>query len=190
MTKKTLVLLIIFTLIFSSLAIGEDINTQKDAANKLVTLGILTGYTDGTLKLDNTITRAEFTTVAVRLICKDNLMDKYKIDTKFNDVSSKHWASPYINIAVEEGLVNGYPDDTFKPENNITYGEVLTLLVRILGYKDSVSDKDEWPVNYVKKAIELEINQNLVIPVNSNATRGDVAVFVNNSLLVELNKKY
>ncbi len=191
MSKKILIPILLIVLMFSSVVNAQSQNDmQYDAGQKLLALGILQGYDDGSLKLDRTITRAEFTTMAIRLICKDDNLDDYKKDTIFNDTTKNHWASPYINIAVEEGLIEGYSDGSFKPDNTISYGEVLTMIVRMLGYEESIDKQKEWPINYVEKAVELKLNQNIKIPINANASRGDVAIFTYNSLLTELKKEY
>lgn len=191
MFKKIVSLLLVFLIVLGTVAFAEDSNIeelQQDSATRLVKLGIIKGYNDGTLKLKNNISRAEFATMMTRLIGKDDLVDQYKTDSQFEDVTKTHWSAPYVNIAVKEGLIKGYPDGTFKPQNNISYGEVLTILIRLLGYEESVNTEDQWPINYVKKSVELGINGDLPISVNSNATRGDVSIFIDNSLLVKLNK--
>ncbi|EOD01852.1 S-layer homology domain-containing protein [Caldisalinibacter kiritimatiensis] len=191
MFKRLTALLIIFIILFSSLAVAQEVTEeQKEAAEKLVALGILTGYDDGSLKLENHITRAEFTTLAVRIILKDKEVDQYQKDSRFNDVKKDHWASGYINIAVEEGLINGYNDGTFRPENKITYSEVITILVRLLGYDDSLDENKEWPLNYIQKALELGIDNGEVIIPDSYSTRGEVVYYIYNTLLVKLNKEY
>ncbi|MTI69041.1 MAG: S-layer homology domain-containing protein [Firmicutes bacterium] len=190
MIKKVIVFTLMFMLIFSSISLAKVGDAQLESADKLVALGLLTGYEDGSLKLENNISRAEFTTIAVRLIAKDHLVDKYKKDTAFSDVSKSNWSAPYINIAVNEGLIKGYTDGTFKPNRKVSYGEVLTILVRLLGYEDSLNKNDTWPVNYAKVAVDLNLNGNLKLPLKSFAPRGDVAHFVDNSLSVKLNKSY
>jgi len=191
MIKKVIVLLVAMLLVFSSLSIAQgDLQQQNEAAKRLVALKLLQGYEDGSLKLENPIKRSEFATLAVRLIGKESEVEKSKGTTIFKDVKKDHWASGYINIAVREGLVNGYGDNTFKPENNITNAEVLALLVRLLGYESSVSKEEVWPVNYVNAASKLGISNNPVIVADAQATRGDVVYFVDRSLLVKLNKQY
>lgn len=191
MLRKSIILVVVILLLLSSTVLASDVTKeQQEAAEKLLAMGILTGYEDGSLKLDDYITRAEFTTIAVRLILKDKEVDSYKKDTVFSDVPKDHWASGYINIAVEEGLINGYGDGTFKPENKITYSEVITILVRLLGQDDSLNKDKQWPLNYIQRAIELGIDTGDVIIPNANATRGEVALYVYKTLIAELKKEY
>jgi len=187
--KKTITFMLIFMLIFSSFSFATDTTKQEKAAEKLVTLGLLTGYEDGSLRLENQITRSEFAALAVRLLMKDQNLDDYKKDTIFDDVKEDHWASSYINIATEEKLINGYGDGTFRPDDTITHAEVLTILVRLLGYDNNLNPEKEWPINYIQKALELGINTNDVIIPKALVTRGDVVVYIDNSLLVSLERK-
>ena len=91
-------------------------------------LGVLADYSrDGNFRPDDQVTRAEFATLATHF---DNLA--LSETNKFSDVSEKHWAVKYINSAEAKGWITGYPDGMFKPENNITRAEVVTLVGRML----------------------------------------------------------
>ncbi len=81
---------------------------------------------DGTFKPNDTITRAEFTTIAARF-------DQYKAkeDADFTDIED-HWAKVYIAIAADKGWVGGYPDGTFKPDQKISRAEAVALVNRVL----------------------------------------------------------
>lgn len=191
MLKKITALVLVFVLAFSSLVLAKDLGQQQtEAAQRLVAMSILTGYEDGSLKLENNITRAEFAVLAVRILSKDKDVEKYKTDTKFSDVKKDNWASGYVNIAVKEGLITGYDDGTFKPQKNISYAEILAVLVRLLGYDDTLDPNEKWPVNYLKKSTELGINKDMVIAAGSYATRGDVVLFIDRSLVIKLDREY
>ena len=186
MNKKTMVIIIALILLISSISFAGNTDDQEKAAKTLVALGLMQGYGDGSLGLEKNITRAEFATLVVRLICKETEAKSNTDDTIFSDVKNNHWASGYINVAVAEGLINGYPDNTFKPENNISHGEALTLVVKMLGYENDVNKDIKWPLNYISKATQLGINNNSVLVPNNKATRGEIAVFMDKSLLVKL----
>ena len=154
---------------------------QEDAADALVTLGLLTGYPDGGLGLERTITRAEFATLMVRM-----LPDQTGSNTPLTDIST-HWARENIEKAYSAGIIAGYPDKSFQPDAPITYGEIMTVLVRSLGYGDAIDLDLAWPNNYVQKAIDLNIHGGVKIPMRSNASRGDMAVFLSQSLVTQFN---
>lgn len=97
-------------------------------ANTVATLsnaGILAGYPDGSFRPNDPITRAEFAAIATRF---DDLQ---AADSTFTDIDG-HWAEDAINAAYGAGWVGGYPDGTFRPNNNITRAEVMSLVNRVL----------------------------------------------------------
>lgn len=188
--KKVLSLVLALMMVFSSFAfatptdvVGTD---YEDAVNKLMGVGVLTGYPDGTYKPANTITRAEFAAIAVRLLGLESAADYAKGTTKFSDVPATHWSSGYVNIAVDQGIINGYPDGTYMPAKQVTYAEAITILVRVLGYAPEVDEKGTWPSNYIAKAANLEITDGVNFVGMLPATRGDIAIFADQSLEVPL----
>ncbi|MCL2046744.1 MAG: S-layer homology domain-containing protein, partial [Oscillospiraceae bacterium] len=98
------------------------------AINRLASLGILRGYTDGTFRPDAPITREEFTAIVCRFF--DVAIDSS--ENPFSDVS-ENWAYEYILTAAANGWVEGYPDGTFRPKNDIKRAEVVTIINRIIG---------------------------------------------------------
>lgn len=84
---------------------------------------------------DDAITRAEFTTLAVRFfdVYGDGdaeIMEQYK---DFNDVSDGYWAAAYIKAAAKHGWINGYGDGSFRADDEINRAEVVTIVNRLLG---------------------------------------------------------
>lgn len=96
------------------------------AVSTLSSMGIITGYPDGTFRPNAAITRAEFAAIAARF---DN--DGDKTTAKFSDIAN-HWAKDEISIAYNNGWINGYPDGTFGPQRDITRAETMTLVNRVL----------------------------------------------------------
>ncbi len=98
-----------------------------NAIGYLQQFDIVGGYVDGTFRPNQPITRAEFATIASRF------ETFVKSDTNnFSDVADDYWALPYINSVAEQGFVNGYPDGTFKPMQNITRAEAVTVVNNML----------------------------------------------------------
>jgi hypothetical protein len=175
--KKTILFAILFLF---SIQMPFASTTQEDSANALVTMGLLTGYPGGDLGLDRTITRAEFATLMIRI-----MPDVESSHTPLTDISD-HWAKDNIEKAYSAGLISGYPDKSFQPDAPITYGEIMTVLVRSLGYGNDVDPSLDWPENFVQKAIDLNIHGGVKIPMRSNASRGDMAVFLSQTLVTEI----
>jgi len=189
--KRLFALFVVLTLVLGTtagaLAAFEDVEDTdyEDAVTVLNTLEILQGYPDGTFKPDSTITRAEFAAVAIRAMGLDDLAKLQAGPTPFPDVPATHWASGYINLAADQGLINGYPDGTFQPSAQVTYVESLAILARTLGFKDELV-KGTWPTNYMIKAFELGLTGDVSFTYNEPATRGNVALFTDNALTAPL----
>jgi hypothetical protein len=92
--------------------------------NRLVATGAISGYPNGSFKPDNTITRAEFATVLVKAFQLASRDGKAFTDT------AGHWAEDYIAAAVVNGIVSGYDDDTFGPDDLITREQMAVMIVK------------------------------------------------------------
>ena len=104
------------------------------AVSTLSSMGIITGYPDGTFRPNAAITRAEFAAIAARF---DN--DGDKTAAKFSDIAT-HWAKDEISIAYNNGWITGYPDGTFRPNAAITRAETMTLVNRVLNRQPETED--------------------------------------------------
>ena len=107
---------------YSDVAATSWYNT---AVSTLSSMGIITGYPDGTFRPDAPITRAEMAKI-ISLFAK---LDKS--ESRFSDIAG-HWAEAYIRLAAGNGWIAGYPDGTFGPQRDITRAETMTLVNRVL----------------------------------------------------------
>jgi hypothetical protein len=98
------------------------------AVNYLARMGIIKGFTDGTFKPNQYITRAEFAAVASRF---DDIEEG--IENIFSDIPREHWAYECVNSAYYKGWISGYPGGEFKPNDNITRAEVVKIVNKMLG---------------------------------------------------------
>ncbi|EFI41858.1 hypothetical protein HMPREF0629_00487 [Peptoniphilus sp. oral taxon 386 str. F0131] len=109
---------------------------------QLTSVGVIAGYPDGTFRPENSVTRAEFATVASRFITSK------KSTGGFADILNNHWAKESIENVRAEGWISGYSDGSFKPDQYITRAEVVSIVNKML---DRYADK-----NYVDShAMEL-----------------------------------
>ena len=117
----------------------------NNAVSTLSNAGVIDGYEDGTFKPDGNITRAEFATIAVRFF-----EATYDGEDLFSDIAG-HWAQDYINEAANAGIVDGYPDGTFRPQQLITRAEAMTMVNRTIDrHPDAdhlLDDMIVWPDN-------------------------------------------
>ena len=119
----------------------------NNAVSTLTNAGVLNGYPDGNFLPNSNITRAEFAAMAVRFFEGDD--EEIKGDA-FPDIK-KHWANAEINLAYAKGIIQGYPDGTFKPDQPITRAEAVTIVNRVLErypHKEHLlEDMIVWPDN-------------------------------------------
>ena len=97
------------------------------AVSTLAAKGIVNGYQDGSFRPDRAVSRAEFIVMALRYAG----ITPYTKNRNFGDVSQSHWAADYIQTAAQLGLISGYPDGTFRPEQYLTRAEAVTILNKI-----------------------------------------------------------
>ena len=152
------------------------------SAEVLRLLGVMEG--DGTGRFDPSgkLTRAQFCKMVVVLMGKGDEAVRYQTVTIFPDVRASHWAAGYINLAVrqtEPKLLAGQPDGTFAPDRAISYGEAVTILMRLLGYTDAQSG-GIWPDGYINLAKSTGVSAGVTLAGSASITRAQAAqLFVN-----------
>ncbi|MFH1386979.1 MAG: PorV/PorQ family protein [bacterium] len=109
------------------------------------TVGMVNGYPDGTFRPNSALTRAELATLLVRA---KGIKLPATPRQVFKDVKKDFWAAKYIEVAQKEGLVKGYPDKTFRPNNKINKVEGIAVMVRFDQLKlADVDAKPYWDVS-------------------------------------------
>ena len=180
--NKLILLLVLATFMFSivgsaSAAKFSDVSgdpVQTAAIYKLNALGIIDGYPDGTFGPDKTISRAEFAKIAVNMAGLQTVASGMgNAASTFKDVNTSDWFNGFVNVAAAQGYVKGDPSGNFRPNDQINQGEVITVLMRLLGYNDNLPG--EWPADYIAKASNLEVIKYITFAATKAATRAEVA---------------
>ena len=176
--------------IVTSFSDVDPSSVMGKAISDLAMLGIVTGYPDGTFAPNDNITRAEFATICVRLA---NLADGIGTDavTGFPDLDNDDtygWARPYILMAKNTGMINGYTDGNFGPGDLVTYEQVIAVLMRMRGWGETCDAEAKanpslsWSYAYIKYANSEGLTKNAMTTNYTQATsRGMVAILANNS---------
>lgn len=151
---------------------------------------IVTGFSDGTFKPDQPVTRAEFAALVQKAFKSTEVRD----DRSFNDVPGNYWAQPMIEEAYATGFMSGYPHRNFNPEEAIPRVQVLVSLVSGLHLTEknlthsvlnTYVDADQIP-DYALDKVAAATEKGIVVNYpnmkylnpNQVATRADVAALI------------
>ena len=137
--------------------------------------GYITGYSADSddFKVEKNVKRSEFASMIVRAKNLEKSAEALKtVPTGFKDVPTNHWANGYIAVAKQQGFVNGYTDGTFRPDRQISYQDMATMLTIALGQAEVGT---VYPAGYIVKAQQLGLFNDVKVPAYTDmATRGDV----------------
>jgi hypothetical protein len=180
--KRLTVIMLVVAMILSTAGIASaaysDVTGTRyeESVGYLTDLGVLAGYPDGTFKPEATISRAEAAKIIVVVkYGNDTLANLLAGASPFSDVPGSHWASGFITLAKNAGIINGYPDGTFKPSNPVTYAEFAKMLVEAAGLEPLAGL--DWPANYVGAAQAAGMLGDVpLFSANEPATRGDCSI--------------
>lgn len=172
---------------FPDLPKNEEI---KQSILNLFYQGIISGYTDGSFKPKNNVSRAEFAKM-ISITAKYNITNQGKA-ARFNDIKDTFWARNYIYYLAEKEIIKGRGDGTFDPNGNISIGEVLAVINRTFiifnkenSYKGSLAN--HWSNNDFLTMVEAGIvkpSDDFYISYkpNNKATREECALLLSRVL--------
>lgn len=179
MKKLILIPGLILTLLISQVANAafSDVNEGTDYMSSITWMadnGVIQGYPDGTFKPDQCVNRAEFLkmmylTSKKDIIITDSASGDHYYDDYFSDTSTEEWYWPYVNKALKDGTVEGYPDGTFKPAQCVNRVEAIKMAILefndgqipdysemlLWGFEDV--DRTEWYGQYIEPALSNEL---------------------------------
>ena len=188
--KRTIAFIITALILFSTsvYAYYTDVDETMpcyQAVNRLYDFGIMGGYDDNTFRPEKILTRAEATV----LVCSAlNIQEEDMSYISFyDDVPLEHWASKYITHATAVMAVNGYEDNSFRPDNPVSYLEFMKMMLQILGDTEYCKQNGGYPKGYLLRA-EISGMTKLVTSTDydSSITRGDAAIILNHALEIPL----
>ncbi|NCB63036.1 MAG: S-layer homology domain-containing protein [Clostridia bacterium] len=161
---------------------AAGIPTQDEAAQVLSALDIMSGNESGDLMLGNSVSRAEFTKMAVSASTFRDSVGPETATDPYPDVSRTHWAAGYIQAAVDHALVRGDLYGRFNPNSTITLAEGATIAERLLGYQDA-DFAGAYPSGQMALYKTLELSDGVAtISPGAPMTRGDALYLFYNLL--------
>ena len=184
--KKIISIILGFCIAFSCVSAGAMTASQSQIESLMKALSIMNGDEKGNLNLGDAVTRAEFSKVAVASSPYRSDVSSVSRVSPFSDVPFTYWGATYIRTAADYGLVKGYTDSTFKPEDTVLLEEGVTIALKLLGYTDS-DFTATWPSGQLNKAKQLKMLDNLN---NKNQgarmSRHDVMYLIYNTLNTQM----
>lgn len=128
----------------------KDVNLDKwyiSCIKRAKAAGYISGYNDGTIRPDNTITREEVATIIGRI----KKLSPYDEGVEgFKDKENIKWSKGYVGAVASAKYMVGFPDGSFKPQNNITRGEAVYALNNIIMEKEEVQEGEKEEIKGVQ----------------------------------------
>lgn len=173
----------------------SDAHWAKSSVDNLVEKGVISGNPDGTFRPDYSINRAEFLKIVLLAVDPDAFSSAE--GSCFNDVDSGYWYTDYVCSAKKVGIVEGYPDGTFRPASYITRAEAVALVVKALDlalssnpWTEFADVTENWQKLYVQSAVAYGVvkgySKTVFGPLN-NLTRAEAAKILDNALNIDKN---
>lgn len=199
MKKLMAALLLCASILTMALPVGavhssfSDVHDNSTALNAdvLRLMGVVSGSGGNNFSPKANLTRAEFCVMAVKIMGRGDDVPVHTTRTIFTDVTARHWARGYINLAASitvagnkadqtsSRLISGVGTGEFKPDAQITYAQAVTILMRMLGYGDDAVGA-VWPAGYMNLASTLHLTRGISASPSAPITRAQAAqLFVN-----------
>ena len=185
----------------SSFAIGETTNFQdirghyaEETINEWIQKDLISGFPDGSFKPDDNVTRAEYVALLNRAFKHEPVDQTQKL---FNDVMTDDWFYVDVMLAASLGIIAGYPDGNFGPDDPITRQDACVIISRYLSltddfdqsYASKFSDSDEisdYAVEHIAAAASFKIvngRPDGTFAPNEYISRADSVIMLNNALI-------
>ncbi|MCF2661620.1 S-layer homology domain-containing protein [Pseudoflavonifractor phocaeensis] len=167
-----------------------DVSDAATAVNAdiLRLMGVVSGVGGNRFNPGAGLTRAEFCTMVVKFMQKGDQVALHATRTIFSDVTARHWALGYVNLAAsttlkdgerEIPLISGVGNGKFEPDAQITLAQAATILIRVLGYSSQQAGA-VWPQSYLNLAASIGLTDGVSAGANDPITRAQAAqLFVN-----------
>lgn len=160
-----------------------------EVLNKEIHFNYVIGYTDGTIRPNNDISRAEVATIFFRLLTDEARTQYDKTTSSFSDIKDGAWCCRAVSTLTNMGIIKGYTDGTFQPNKSITRAELATIIARFA--KLDVNTKTFSDINghWAQKNIELAAGNGWIngyedgtFRPNNNITRAETFAMINRVL--------
>lgn len=157
-----------------------DVPADSDYAEAIAYIsetGIMVGDTQGNFNPEQIVSRAEMAALVCRML---GMAEDLPASEIFSDVSTDHWANAYVAKAAELGIVGGYGNGKFGPDDPVTYEQSVTMIVRAIGEDDRANSNGGYPDGYLLVAQEKNLLNGIQAVQGQGLSRGAVAMLLYN----------
>ena len=160
---------------------------QLDAVqSRIVSLGIMQGYEDGSFRPEETLSRAEFAAVIVRLLRISSASMYQDEPSLYTDVGDDFWAKSDIMLVTKLGYMNGVGGGLFLPDADATIQQAAKVLTTVLGYGALVSNPADGYGAYMTQAARIGLLKGIQTGTDEAILRGELARMIDNALDIDL----
>ena len=157
-----------------------------DAVNMLSSLGVITGYTDGSYQPNKVVTRAEMAKMI--FVVRNNKIDDSAYQSNYSKLTdiSNHWAKGYIKFCESQGIIAGKGNNKFDPDSPVTGVEAAKMLLVVSGYDYAKAGLtgSAWRTNVLKYAGAAGILDDVNSALEQGLPRQYAAQMIYNTLNV------
>ena len=155
-----------------------------DAVNMLSSLGVITGYTDGSYQPNKVVTRAEMAKMI--FVVRNNKIDDSAYQSNYSKLTdiSNHWAKGYIKFCESQGIIAGKGNNKFDPDSPVTGVEAAKMLLVVAGYDTDKAGLtgSAWRTNTLKYAGAAGILDDVNAALEQGLPRQYAAQMIYNTL--------
>jgi len=149
-----------------------------EAVEYLKGTGIMEGDDKGNFNPNSTVTRGQMAAIVCRMLGEEENLAKD--GNLFSDVPSAHWANAYIARAATLGIINGYGDGKFGPDDNVTYEQTVTMIVRAVGFVQEAQEAGGYPDGFLFVASDNNWLEGVMAKKGEFLSRADIATILYN----------
>lgn len=185
MKIKAAVISLMLTLsVLPIVSFAENVNDLK--VKTVLDYNIIQGDEKGNLNLNENITRAEMAKIICELLCVDTSCEA---TCPFTDISADFWGMPFISAVYNRGIVNGYEDMTFRPNDHIIYNDAFKMIVEAINYSFFAETNGGYPAGYQTVAKDLELVARDFVNYTHKVNRYEAGVLIYNVLDIPIARK-
>jgi hypothetical protein len=156
----------------------DEHEEYAEAVEYLNDIGIMQGDTNGNFNPNSTVTRAQMAAIICRML--DETENLTTDDSRFTDVPTSHWANGYIVKAASLGIISGYQDGSFKPNDPVTYEQAVKMVVSAAGFSAEAAENGGYPDGFLAVADNNGFLTSISSEKGTPFTRSNVAILLYN----------